>query len=234
MPESREKMAIIGAGPVGLGMAGRSSSPAFPDDQFEADDGIGGNWYHGVYSTTQTISSRNVTQFSEYPMPAHYPDYPSRDQVLAYLRDYARHFALEGHIAFNTKVVMARPRPDQLWDVTLASGETRTYKGLVVSNGHDWSRRYPRVSRRLCRRVHSFEGLQTAGAACRAPRAGDWRGQFGLRYRERGRTRRNEQRCEHAPRLLVRAQDTCSASRFTKPSRSRLQSGSTACCFGSC
>jgi hypothetical protein len=38
---------------------------------------------------------------------------------------------------------MARPRPDRLWDVTLASGGTRTYKGLVVSNGHDWSRRFP-------------------------------------------------------------------------------------------
>ncbi len=143
MAESREKMAIIGAGPVGLGMAKALKVHGIPYDQFEADDDIGGNWYHGVYSTTHTISSRNVTQYPEYPMPAQYPDYPSRDQVLAYLRDYARHFALADNIAFKTKVVMARPRADQLWDVTLASGETRTYKGLVVSNGHDWSRRYP-------------------------------------------------------------------------------------------
>ncbi len=143
MAESREKMAIVGAGPVGLGMAKALQAYDIPYDQFEADDDLGGNWYHGVYSTTHTISSRNVTQFPEYPMPAHYPDYPSRDQVLAYLRDYVRHFALAGNIAFNTKVVMARPRADQLWDVTLASGETRTYKGVVVSNGHDWSRRYP-------------------------------------------------------------------------------------------
>jgi len=143
MSESREKMAVIGAGPVGLGMAKALKVSGIPYDQFEADDDVGGNWYHGVYSTTHTISSRNVTQFPDYPMPAHYPDYPSRDQVLAYLRDYAGHFALAGNIAFNTKVVMARPRPDQLWDVTLASGEVRTYKGLVVSNGHDWSRRYP-------------------------------------------------------------------------------------------
>lgn len=143
MSESREKMAIIGAGPVGLGMAKALKVCGIPYDQFEADDDLGGNWYHGVYSTTHTISSRNVTQFPEYPMPAHYPDYPSRDQVLAYLRDYVRHFSLAGNIAFNSKVVMARPRADRRWDVTLASGETRTYKGVVVANGHDWSRRYP-------------------------------------------------------------------------------------------
>ena len=143
MSDSRGKMAIIGAGPVGLGMARALRANGIPYDQFEADADVGGNWYHGVYTTTHTISSRNVTQYPEYPMPAHYPDYPSRDQVLAYLRDYAGHFGLADNIAFNTKIVMARPRPDQLWDVTLASGETRTYKGLIVSNGHDWSRRFP-------------------------------------------------------------------------------------------
>lgn len=143
MPDYRDKMAIIGAGPAGLGMARALKDHGIPYDQFEADEDVGGNWFHGVYSTTHTISSRNVTQYPEYPMPANYPDYPSRNQVLAYLRDYARHFSLLDNIAFNTKVLMARPRPDRLWDVTIPSGETRTYKGLVVSNGHDWSRRFP-------------------------------------------------------------------------------------------
>jgi hypothetical protein len=143
MSERHEKMAIVGAGPVGLGMAKALKICGIPYDQFEADDDVGGNWYHGVYSTTHTISSRKVTQYPEYPMPVHYPDYPSQNQVLDYLRDYARHFALTDNIAFNTKVVMARPRPDHLWEVTLASGETRIYKGLIVSNGHDWNRRFP-------------------------------------------------------------------------------------------
>src|SRR5262245_32892870 len=143
MSESLGKIAIIGAGPVGLGMARALKANGIPYDQFEADEDLGGNWLHGVYSTTHTISSRNVTQYPEYPMPAQYPDYPSRDQVLTYLRNYARHFGLTGNITFNTKVVMARPRSDQFWDVTLATGETRTYKGVIVSNGHDWSRRFP-------------------------------------------------------------------------------------------
>ncbi len=144
MPETSEKLAVIGAGPVGLGMAHALKAHGIPYDQFEADEDIGGNWHHGVYSTTHTISSRKVTQFPDYPMPKNYPDYPSRVQVLAYLRDYAKHAGLYENIAFNSKVLMARPRADWRWDVTLASGEARTYKGLVVCNGHDWSRRFPK------------------------------------------------------------------------------------------
>lgn len=69
VPETSEKMAVIGAGPVGLGMANALKAHGIPYDQFEADDDIGGNWHHGVYSTTHTISSRKVTQFPDYPMP---------------------------------------------------------------------------------------------------------------------------------------------------------------------
>src|SRR5579862_8930683 len=127
MAETLDKMAVIGAGPVGLGMAKALKAHGIPYDQLEADDDIGGNWYHGVYSTTHTISSRKVTQYPDYPMPAHYPDYPSRAQVLAYLHDFARQFVLLENITFNAKVLLAQPR-GRHWEVTLASGETRTYK----------------------------------------------------------------------------------------------------------
>jgi len=40
-------------------------------------------------------------------MPEHYPDFPSREQMLEYLRDYAEKFGLRKHIQLNTKVVMA-------------------------------------------------------------------------------------------------------------------------------
>lgn len=138
-----DKMAVIGAGPVGLGMAKALKQHGIPYDQFEADADIGGNWRHGVYSTTHTISSRRVTQYADYAMPSSYPDYPSALQMREYLEDFAGYFGLRENISFNTRVVLATPRADRLWDVTLSSGETRTYKGLVVSNGHDWSRRFP-------------------------------------------------------------------------------------------
>lgn len=143
MEDRRDRMAVIGAGPVGLGIARALKARGIAYDQFEADDDVGGNWYHGVYDTAHIISSRKTTEFAEYPMPADYPDFPSREQMVAYLRDYARHFELRPAIQFNSKVVLARPRPDELWELGFADGTHRLYKGVMVCNGHHWSRRFP-------------------------------------------------------------------------------------------
>jgi len=137
-------MALIGAGPVGLGMAKALLEHKIPYEQLEADDQLGGNWYHGVYDTVHIISSRKTTEYADYPMPADYPDFPSRAQMLAYLQDYAEKFQLCRHIQFNTKVVMALPLADGRWELELASGEKRVYKGLIVCNGHHWDRRFPK------------------------------------------------------------------------------------------
>jgi cation diffusion facilitator CzcD-associated flavoprotein CzcO len=143
MTERSSVMALIGAGPVGLGMAKALLEYKIPYEQLEADDQLGGNWYHGVYDTVHIISSRKTTEYADYPMPAGYPDFPSRQQMLAYLRDYAEKFQLCRHIQFNTKVVMALPVADGRWELELANGEKRVYKGLIVCNGHHWDRRFP-------------------------------------------------------------------------------------------
>jgi len=41
-------------------------------------------------------------------------------------------------------VVMALPLADGRWELELASGEKRVYKGLIVCNGHHWDRRFPK------------------------------------------------------------------------------------------
>jgi cation diffusion facilitator CzcD-associated flavoprotein CzcO len=137
------KFAVIGAGPVGLAMAKSLREHSIPYDQLEADDDLGGNWYHGVYQTVHIISSRKTTEYTDYPMPAGYPDFPSRTQMLAYLCDFAEKFNLRPNIEFKTKVVMALPKPDSCWELELAGGEKRLYKGLVVCNGHHWDKRFP-------------------------------------------------------------------------------------------
>ncbi|HZB90132.1 MAG TPA: NAD(P)-binding domain-containing protein [Stellaceae bacterium] len=149
MEDRRDRMAVIGAGPVGLGIARALKARGIAYDQLEADDDVGGNWYHGVYHTAHIISSRRTTEFTEFPMPGDYPDFPSRVQMLQYLRDYARHFDLRRHIEFGAKVVLARPRGDELWEVALAGGRQRLYKGLLVCNGHHWSKRSPDYSGRF-------------------------------------------------------------------------------------
>ncbi|MEO6656343.1 MAG: NAD(P)-binding domain-containing protein [Pyrinomonadaceae bacterium] len=134
---------IIGAGPVGLSHAKALKDAEIAYEQVEADDEVGGNWYHGTYRTAHIISSRKTTEFSDFPMPAGYPDFPSQKQMGDYYKLYAKTFELGPAIEFNTKVTAVKPRRDELWDVELASGETRVYKGVLVCNGHHWDKRFP-------------------------------------------------------------------------------------------
>jgi len=146
---------IIGAGPVGLSMARALAKAGIPYEQLEADSDLGGNWGHGVFTTTHIISSKRTTEYADYPMPADYPDFPSAEQMLAYLRSYAQHFDLRQRIQFNTRVVFCRPLEDHRWEVEVqpseASGdpsiplltERRVYRGVLVCNGHHWDCRWP-------------------------------------------------------------------------------------------
>jgi hypothetical protein len=56
--------------------------------------------------------------------------------MLDYLRTYAEAFRLRPHMQFCTKVVRCVPLTDERWQVGLASGEQRFYKGVIVCNGH--------------------------------------------------------------------------------------------------
>lgn len=143
LTDRSQTLALIGAGPVGLCVAKALKAHNIPYEQLEADNDVGGNWYHGVYPTAHIISSRKTTEYPDYPMPVYYPDFPSAGQMLEYLRDYADHFGLRERIQFNSKVLMALPQSDGLWELQLFGGERRLYKGLIVCNGHHWHKKYP-------------------------------------------------------------------------------------------
>ncbi|MDX2239808.1 MAG: NAD(P)-binding domain-containing protein [Leptolyngbyaceae cyanobacterium bins.302] len=138
-----DKHLIIGAGFVGLGMAQALKAAKIPYDQVDASDAIGGNWYHGVYHTAHIISSRKVTQFTHFPMPDDYPDFPSADQIRQYLNEFATHFDLHRHIELNKTITYLRPVENNQWEATFADGEQRLYKGVLLCNGHHWCKRFP-------------------------------------------------------------------------------------------
>jgi Flavin-binding monooxygenase-like len=89
------------------------------------------------------VSSKRSTGYADYPMPSHYPDFPSTLQMRQYLESYARDRGLIDDIEFGKRVVRAVPLADESWQVTFDSGETRVYKGVVVCNGHHWDKRMP-------------------------------------------------------------------------------------------
>jgi cation diffusion facilitator CzcD-associated flavoprotein CzcO len=84
-----DRYCIIGAGSSGLTAAKNLKQLGIPFDIFEREDGVGGNWYYGkphssVCRSTHLISSKPLTEYRDFPMPAGYPPYPSHEQVLSY------------------------------------------------------------------------------------------------------------------------------------------------------
>ena len=144
--DTRHKQLIIGAGFVGLGMAQALQAENIPYDQVDASDAIGGNWHHGVYETAHIISSRKVTQFTHFPMPEAYPDFPSAQHMRDYLNAFANHFGLHKFIELNRTVNSIRPIENNLWEVAFDTGEHRIYKGVLLCNGHHWCKRFPTFS----------------------------------------------------------------------------------------
>lgn len=158
------RVCVIGAGASGLAAAKALYTAGVPFDCFEKGTEFGGNWLfdnpNGVsacYETLQINTSCPRMAFSDFPMPADYPDYASHDQVHAYFRDYVAHFGFGHTITFTTEVTHVRRGERGGWDVDIratgtgsavesvetAATETRHYDAVMVANGHHWDARWP-------------------------------------------------------------------------------------------
>jgi hypothetical protein len=143
MGDFLSKHLIIGAGFSGLGCGAAFREKGIPFDMVEAAPDLGGNWRHGVYETVHIISSRKTTEYSDFPMPSDWPDFPSAAQMLRYLNSYAEHHQLRPRISFSTSVERVSDAGGGRWRVELSNGETRVYGGVVVASGHHWDKRFP-------------------------------------------------------------------------------------------
>jgi hypothetical protein len=145
------RVCVIGAGPSGITAAKNLLQVGLTNIVvYEKQDAVGGNWlfsprlsHSSVYETTHIISSRRLSEYEDFPMPADYPDYPSHQQLLAYFQSYADHFGVTPLIRFNTEVVRAEKDPDETWRITLADGTIERFDYLIVANGHHWDPRWP-------------------------------------------------------------------------------------------
>ncbi|NLU83062.1 NAD(P)-binding domain-containing protein [Rhodococcus sp. HNM0569] len=140
---TRERYALIGAGPSGLAGARNLDRYGVPFDGFESHSDVGGLWdidnpRSTVYRSAHLISSKTTTQFTEFPMAESVPDYPGHAALADYFRAYADEFGLRERFRFGTDVVRAEPADDG-WVVTTrdhAGTETTSlYAGVIAANG---------------------------------------------------------------------------------------------------
>lgn len=139
---------IIGAGAAGISALQKLREAGHDVDCYEKTDRVGGHW-HTDYDALHLITSRDMTHFEDFPMPSEYPHFPRRDQVRTYLESYAEANGLYDIIRFNTAVVSVVPIPaagptgSAGWTVTLDTGESVDYDGVLVANGHLWDQKIP-------------------------------------------------------------------------------------------
>ena len=160
------RVCVVGAGYAGLGAAKALRDAGLPYDHLESTDQVGGNWALRIYGDARLISSRRTTGYRDFPMPRHYPTFPTRDQMRAYLEAFADRFGLRERIEFETEVVRCEPRDEGGlggWQVELRSGETRDYSAVIMANGHHWDARMPSYPGEFTgRQLHSVEYRRAA------------------------------------------------------------------------
>jgi len=144
-----DAVCVVGAGPGGLSAARALKALGLDYDQFERHSGVGGIWDISnpgspIYQSAHFISSRDLSGFIGFPMPKHFPDYPSNQQILAYVNDFADAYALREHVRFNCGVASVKQDTNNSWLVTLADGSRRRYGSVVCATGVTWDPNMPR------------------------------------------------------------------------------------------
>lgn len=138
--------ALIGAGPSGLAMAKTLLEQGIPFQGFELNSDVGGLWdidapRSTMYESAHLISSRTMTEFTDFKMDEDVADYPSHRELKRYFSAFADHFDLRRRYRFNTEVLKAEPigASGEGWTVTWrdAEGTTREdiFAGLIIANG---------------------------------------------------------------------------------------------------
>ena len=160
--ERVDAVCVVGAGPHGLIAARALKKSGVPFAILEKNDDIGGLWDitnpgTPMYESCHFVSSKNGSSYFDFPMPASYPDYPSRLQILAHIRRFADAYGLREHVEFNSKVVQAAPDGER-WIVETEDGRVRSFEALIVCPGCTWHPRLPDFRGRFDGKImHSVE-----------------------------------------------------------------------------
>jgi dimethylaniline monooxygenase (N-oxide forming) len=177
-------------------------------DCFDDRDRIGGIWAYQeepgrtcAWDMLNMNSPRGTYEFSDFPMPPDFPDFPRREQCWAYLDAAVDHYGIRSSIRLETNVRRVEKTGDA-WGVTLEGGESARYRAVVIANGHhntaqlpdvegtfagrpihssDYRRREPYAGRRVLVVGYGNSGAQiavdvsfAAGETLLAMRSGTW------------------------------------------------------------
>ncbi|MDB4966793.1 MAG: putative monooxygenase [Myxococcales bacterium] len=154
MTDRRARVAIIGAGFGGLGMA--IALRRAGDDDFvilEKGDDVGGCWRENSYPGAACDVPSHLYSFSFEPKFDWSRRYAPQAEIFAYLRHCADKYGLRPHIRFGTEVRAADfDATEGRWRITTGGGEVISARALVSACGQLSRPALPRL-----------DGLETFG-----------------------------------------------------------------------
>ncbi|XP_067239559.1 flavin-containing monooxygenase 5-like [Chanodichthys erythropterus] len=183
-----KRVAVIGGGTSGLTCIKCCLDEGLEPVCFETSDDIGGLWRFtenpdpdraSIYHSLIINTSKEMMCYSDFPIPAHFPNYMHNSLIMDYFRMYAEHFQLKRHIRFQTKVLQVTPRPDfshsGQWDVEIESKdglrEKQVFDAVMVCTGHH---SHPHLPLKDFPGIDTFKGKYFHSRDYKTPE--EWRG----------------------------------------------------------
>lgn len=111
---------IVGAGPSGLAVAACLKERGVPCTVIERSNCIASLWQLKTYDRLKLHLPKQFCELPLMPFPKEFPTYPSKQQFIKYLQDYAKRFQIRP--LFNHKVVRAEfDQKFNVWRVRTAA-----------------------------------------------------------------------------------------------------------------
>jgi putative flavoprotein involved in K+ transport len=122
---------IAGGGAGGLSVAAMLDARGIPSVVLERDE-VAASWARR-YESLRLNTPRFTSTLARYRMPRRYGRWPTRDDVVEYLRDYASRLGLNVRTGTEVRLV---DRDDGRWRVETSNGDLSA-PCVVIATGHD-------------------------------------------------------------------------------------------------
>ncbi|CAI9262032.1 unnamed protein product [Lactuca saligna] len=144
---------IVGAGPSGLAIAACLRKRGVPFVILEKENCLASLWRLKSYDSLKLHLPKNFCQLPHFPFPNNFPKYPSKEQFIAYLDSYAKHFSIRPMFGYEVKSAEYKTTSDGfgLWRV-VANRTEFVSRWVVVATGDNAAPVVP-----------EFDGLEVFG-----------------------------------------------------------------------
>jgi putative flavoprotein involved in K+ transport len=131
VPNVTDQTVVVGAGPAGLAVAAMLAEHGAAYTVLERAGSVGSSW-RGRYDSLHLHTARRLSALPGAPIPRGYGRWVGRDDLVAYLDDYASRFHVEPEFGVEVERIDRDPAG---WRVETSTG-TRLARTVVIATGY--------------------------------------------------------------------------------------------------